>query len=183
MQNSSNLFSFFRILVETFSFFPFFLFFIPFFLRRFLMRPSGTHLYKRVCPSVRPSVRPLRLCKNRVSRLFLATVRSYTETNDQPTCFESLLYHLVVSPVCSSICLSIYVTWSIHAETRPGRIVARSGLFTRFWGPLVTMVTRVNTDTRFGKKLFQIWIWTFQYMYFTMTRKKTRVSTMIFSRL
>ena len=85
------------------------------------MRPSGTHLYKRICPSVRPSVRrsvyPLRKCKNRVSRLFLATVRSYTETNDQPTCFDSLLYHLVVSPVCSSICLSIYVTWSIHADT------------------------------------------------------------------
>ena len=33
------------------------------------------------------------LPKNRVSRLFLATVRSYTETNDQPTCFESLLYY------------------------------------------------------------------------------------------
>ena len=109
------------------------------------MRPSGTHLYKRVCPfvrrsvgpSVRPSVRPsvgrsvgpLRLCKNRVSRLFLATVRSYTETNDQPTCFESLLYYSVVSPVCSSICLSVYVTWSIHAETQSGRIFARSGLF------------------------------------------------------
>ena len=49
------------------------------------MRPSGPHLYKRVCPSVgpsirwsiRPLVRPLRLCKNRVSRLFLATLRSY----------------------------------------------------------------------------------------------------------
>ena len=42
------------------------------------MRPSGTHLYKRVGPSVGPSVRrsvcPLRKCKNRVSRLFLATV-------------------------------------------------------------------------------------------------------------
>ena len=70
-----------------------------------------------VCPSVTPVQKP------RFS--ILATVRSYTETNEQPTCFESLHYHLVVSPVC----LSIYVTWSIHAETRPGRIVARSGLF------------------------------------------------------
>ena len=46
--------------------------------------------------SVRRSVRPSRLCKNRVSRLFLATVRSYTETNDQPTCFESLSIRLFV---------------------------------------------------------------------------------------
>ena len=36
---------------------------------------------------------------------------------------------LVVSSFCLSICLSIYVTCSIHAETGPGRIVARSGLF------------------------------------------------------
>ena len=117
------------------------------------MRPSGTHLYKRVCPSIGPSVgpsvspsvhpsvgpsvrwsvRPLRLCENRVSRLFLATVRSYTETNDQPTCFESLLYYSVVFTVCLSICLSIYVTWSIHAETQSGRIVSRSGLFLDKW--------------------------------------------------
>ena len=56
-----------------------------------------------VRPSVRrPSVRPLRLCKNRVSRLFLAIRRTYTETNDPTTCFESLLYYSVVSPVCSS---------------------------------------------------------------------------------
>ena len=104
------------------------------------MRPSVTHLYKRVCPSVCPSVRPavrpsvrpsvgpsvgpLRLCKNRVSRLFLATVRSYTETNDQPTCFASLFTRLFVH-----LSLHTYVTWSIHAETQPGRIVARSGLF------------------------------------------------------
>ena len=49
------------------------------------------HTVKRVCPSIRRSVGrpvgPLRLCENRVSRLFLATVISYTETNDQPTCF------------------------------------------------------------------------------------------------
>ena len=104
------------------------------------MRPSGTHLYKRVCPSVclsvhrsvrlsvRPSVCLLRKCKNRVSRLFLATVRSYTETNDQPTCFESLLYYLVISPVCLSICLSIYMSHDQYTKRQPGRIVARSGL-------------------------------------------------------
>ena len=71
-------------------------FFQPFFLfrcvrqerisiRGFVRRSVGPS----VRPSVRPSVCPLRKCKNRVSRLFLATVRSYTETNDQPTCFES----------------------------------------------------------------------------------------------
>ena len=49
-----------------------------------------------VVASVRPSVGPLRLCNNRVSRLFLATVRSYTESNDQPTCFESLFTRLFV---------------------------------------------------------------------------------------
>ena len=101
------------------------------------MRPSGTHLYKRVCPSVGPSVGPsvrrsvrrasvgpLRLCEDRVSRLFLATVRSYTETNDQPTYFESLFIRRFVH-----LSLHTYVTWSIYAETQPGRIVARSGLF------------------------------------------------------
>ena len=94
------------------------------------VRPSVRRSVRpSVGPSVRPSVGPLRLCKNRVSRLFLATVRSYTETNDQPTCFESLLYYSVVSPVCSSICLSVYVTWSIHLETQSGRIFPRSGLF------------------------------------------------------
>ena len=64
------------------------------------------------------------LCKNRVSWLFLATVRSYTETNDQPTCLESLFARLFVH-----MSLRTYVTWSIHAETQPRRIVARSGLF------------------------------------------------------
>ena len=54
---------------------------------------------------VRPSVRPSVLCKNRVSWLFLATVRSYTETNDQPTCFESLFTRLFVH-----LSLHTYVT-------------------------------------------------------------------------
>ena len=82
------------------------------FFPSFQMRPSGTHLYQRVCQSVGPSVVLLvgRLCKNRVSWLFLATVRSYAVANDQPTCFESLMYYSVVSSVCSSICLSTYIT-------------------------------------------------------------------------
>ena len=40
---------------------------------------------------------------------------------------------LVISSVCLSICLSKYVTCSIHTETQPGRIVARSGLFLFVW--------------------------------------------------
>ena len=52
---------------------------------------ASSHLYNRLCLSVRWSVGPLRLFKNRVSQLFLATVRSYTELNDRYTCFERLL--------------------------------------------------------------------------------------------
>ena len=93
--------------------------------------PVHPWLYPLVGPSVGRSVRrsvrrpvgPLRLCKNRVSRLFFATLISYTETNDQPTCFESLFTRLFVH-----LSLHTYVTWSIHAETQHGRIVARSGL-------------------------------------------------------
>ena len=68
------------------------------------MRPSGTHFHKRVRPSVRlfvyyASAKPY-------SRLFLATVRSLTGSNDERSCIERLL-------------LSIYVTClapnSIHA--------------------------------------------------------------------
>ena len=113
---------------------------------RGFVRPSVRRSVRpSVGPSVRPSVRPLRLCKNRVSRLFLATVRSYTETNDQPTCFESLLYYSVVSPVCSSICLSVYVTWSIHAETQSGRIFARSGLFSFFFFVTLRLAVCLHT--------------------------------------
>ena len=125
------LFRVVKLTIDFLNILPFFVGVFQFFFHlHFQMRPSGTHLHKRVCPtvgpsvrpsvrpsvgpsvrpSIRPSVRPLRLCENRVSRLFLATVRSYSETNDQPTCFESLLYYSVVSAVCSSICLSIYVT-------------------------------------------------------------------------
>ena len=64
---------------------------------------ASSHLYKRVCPSVLlsvcPLVRPLCKCKNCVPRLFSATVISYTETNDQPKCFESI--HPSVRPSVS----------------------------------------------------------------------------------
>ena len=63
-----------------------------------------------VRPSVRPSVgrsvRPLRLCKNRVFWLIFATTRSYTESNERQSCFASLRYY----SVCLSICLSINIT-------------------------------------------------------------------------
>ena len=96
------------------------------------MRLSGTHLFKRVCPSVgrsvhwsvRPSVGwsvgPLRLCKNRVSQLFLTTLRSYTEKNDHPTFWEPFL------PVCLSIFLSKYVTWSIHNKSPDASLPGRA---------------------------------------------------------
>ena len=96
------------------------------------MRPSGKHLYKRICPSVRPSVRPsvcpLRFLKNRSFRLFSATAMSRIKLS---TIWDaSRPFYLSVRP---SICHSIYLTClapkSIHAETQSGRIVARSGLF------------------------------------------------------
>ena len=80
------------------------------------MRLSETHLYKRsvhlsVHPSLRPYLRPSirwlvsRLVGRSVTPVqkpcflaFLATVRSYTETNDQPTCFEILLYYSTFHP-------------------------------------------------------------------------------------
>ena len=86
------------------------------------MRPSGTHLYKRVCPSVR---RPVRYACAKTALLSCFWPRW------DPTLKQMINQHVlrVFSPVCSSICLShTYVTWSIHAETQPGRIVARSGL-------------------------------------------------------
>ena len=62
---------------------------------------------------VRPLVRQLRLCKNRVSRLFWpCTVRSLTESNDQQTCFESL--YSVVG--CLGIAAKWTKCWSIKRE-------------------------------------------------------------------
>ena len=75
---------------------------------------ASSHLYKRVCPSVRPLVLPLRKCKNHVSWLFLATVRSYNETNDQPTCFESLLYSLLSHFTRLFVHLSLHICHMIN---------------------------------------------------------------------
>ena len=60
--------------------------------------------------------------------IFLAMMRSYTQLRDRQTCFESFLIYSVVASVSLSICLSFYVTCSIHTETQSGRIVARLGL-------------------------------------------------------
>ena len=60
------------------------------------MRPSGTHLYKRVCRSVGP----LRLCKNHFSAVFgHGEILQWNKWS----CWESF------SPVCLSICLSIHM--------------------------------------------------------------------------
>ena len=130
------------------------------------MRPSGAHLYKRVClsvrpsvgPSVRPSVGPLRLCKNRVSRLFLATVRSCTctETNDQPPSYESLFTRLFVH-----LSLHTYVTWSIHAKTQPGRIITRSGLF--IWSGYIVLLV---ISKRIGLLFVELGWWHYEIFVF-----------------
>ena len=86
-----------------------------------------SHLYKRVCPSVgpsvRPYVRPLRKCKNRVSRLFLATMRSYNESNDRLTRFESLLHYS-----CRFICLFVHLSLHICHMFNTRRDTARTHL-------------------------------------------------------
>ena len=111
-------------------------------VRQWVSRPVGRStgwyvilqwkVWKRVfrCRLVRPSirrlVRPLRKCKNRVSWLFLATVRSYTESNDQPTCFESLLYysfHLSIRPSVSP-----YISHAQYTQTQTGRIITMFSL-------------------------------------------------------
>ena len=82
--------------------------------------------------SVGRSVGPLRLCKTRIFWLIFAEMRSYTVSYERQSCFESLRYYscrFICLSVHLSICPSIYVTLSIHAETQSGRIVARSGLF------------------------------------------------------
>ena len=99
------------------------------------MRPSGTHLYKRVCPSVRwsirpsvrpsfrPYVRPLRKCKIRVFRLFLAMMRSYTESNDRQICHWVSCVSGLVSRGHAALCLSVSegrsVGWSVMPVPKP----------------------------------------------------------------
>ena len=63
--------------------------------------PSG------IGPSVRWSIRHA-CAKNRISRPFLAMVRSNTESDDRQMCFETLFCYPVIPSVCLSICLSIY---------------------------------------------------------------------------
>ena len=61
---------------------------------------------------------------------------------------------LVVSFVCLSICLSVYVTCSIHAETQPGRIIARS---TNGHGLLyASAVAHLKTDLKVSLSLATI---------------------------
>ena len=82
--------------------------------------------------SVHPSVGPS-ICWSVRYASAKTAVRSYIETKDQPICFDSLPYYLVISLIYLSICLHIcHVTWSIHAETQTRRIVARSGLLFLF---------------------------------------------------
>ena len=102
------------------------------------IHPSGTHLYKRVCPPVGPSVgpyvRPLRFLQNRSFCLFSAAAMLRIRLN---TFWDaSRPFYLSVHPsICHSINLICLAPKSIHAETQSGRIVARSGLllFRRFF--------------------------------------------------
>ena len=72
---------------------------------RGFVRPS---VRPSVCPSISwlvgPSVGPLRLCKNHVFRLFSATMRTYTESTERQTWFESLHYYF-----CRFICLFVHL--------------------------------------------------------------------------
>ena len=90
------------------------------------MRLSGTHLYKRVCPSVRPSVcRSVRnaCAKNKFFGCFWSRW--------DPTLKQMIHQHVLSLLIRLFVHLSLhtYVTWLIHAEKQPGRIVAWSGLF------------------------------------------------------
>ena len=113
------------------------------------MRPSRTHLYKRVCPSVRPSVRlsvcPLRLLENRSFRHFSAAmmsrIKSNTRKNVLRASLETISFHLSVHPSLPPK--------SIHAETQSGRIVA-SGLL--YWYEVSEKVlTTGYTNTKYNK--------------------------------
>ena len=65
------------------------------------MRPSGTHLYKRVCPSVCRSDGPLRLCENRISRLFWPQWDPPLTLNVLSASFTTLSFHLSDRPSVS----------------------------------------------------------------------------------
>ena len=55
-------------------------------------------------------------------------MRFYTETNDQQTCFESLLFYSVVPPIC--------LINARRDKTQSGLIVARSGLLVACYASL-----------------------------------------------
>ena len=80
---------------------------------------ASSYLYKRVCPSIRRSVNPLCLLKNRISHLFLATVRSCNESIHTRvyTCIENFWMSEI-----QAISLSVHASVSsarklLHAVT------------------------------------------------------------------
>ena len=75
------------------------------------MRPSGTHLYKRVCPSVGPSVGRSVRRSVRYACAKTAFLGCFWPRWD-PTLKQMINQHVlrVFSPVCSSICLSIHMS-------------------------------------------------------------------------
>ena len=96
-----------------------------FLFHSFYMRPRIS-IRGSIRPSIGPSVRPLVQPSVRYASAKTAFLGCFWPRWD-PT-----LKQMINQPTCPSNCLSIYVTWSIHAETRPGRIVARSGLFVNY---------------------------------------------------
>ena len=108
------------------------------------MSPSGTHLYKRVFPSVRPSIRPsvrpsvhlsvspsihpsVCLSVTQVQKPCLLAVFGHDPKLNQMIdrhVLRASLTTFVDLSVYLSVCLSIYVTCSVHAVTQSGRIVA-----------------------------------------------------------
>ena len=97
---------------------------------------------------------------------FLATARSYIESNDRQTCFESLLCYSVVPSVGSSLRLSIHVLWltsnSIHAALpyrtffksiffRMGNLILAStsgGSYVKFWPVKIILALKITRPSR-----------------------------------
>ena len=79
-------------------------------------------------PSVRRSIRPLRLFNNCVSQLFLASARMYTESNDRYTCFERLLWLLcqIFQQFVYLLSLFIHLSNTISANFAPRKDTVRT---------------------------------------------------------
>ena len=108
---------------------------------------ASSHLYKRVCPSVRrsvgpsvcpsvrPSVRPLRLLENHNFRQFSAArmsrIKSNTRYDVLRETYGTTFFHLSFRPSRAQK--------SIHKETHSGRIIAWSGLF--YWGTIFFLIS------------------------------------------